>query len=142
MKVCTACKQQKHEDEFAWKSKATGKRQSRCKPCYREYNRSYYQAGEKEKQIKRVVENKKIIYNKYKEWKKDKSCLCCGEDAPECLELHHTDPSTKDGHPSTMISRGWKKFLEEAAKCEVLCSNCHKKVHSGRITLPAPPTVF
>ena len=142
MKTCSTCRQTKSLDEFAWKSKAKGTKQSRCKPCYREYNKAYYHAGEKEKQVKRVVENKKNVYNKYKEWKQDKSCACCGEDADECLELHHIDPNAKDGHPSHMITRGWKKFLEEAAKCVVLCSNCHKKVHSGRITLPAPPTVF
>lgn len=142
MKVCTECNETKSLDNFAWKSKAKGQKQSKCKSCYREYNRKYYHAGEKEKQIKRVVENKKVIYNKYTEWKQDKSCACCGENAIECLELHHLDPNTKDGHPSTMITYGWKKFIEEAAKCIILCSNCHKKVHSGRVTLPAPPLVF
>lgn len=142
MKRCSACGINKSLDEFAWKSKANNKKQSRCKECYREYNRSYYHAGEKHKQIKRAVSNNKKIYAKYQEWKKDKCCLICGEDAPECLEMHHIDPATKEGHPSHMIKSGWKKFLEEAAKCDILCSNCHKKVHSGRIMLPAPAPVF
>jgi len=136
MKVCSNCKEEKDLDEFNWKSKAKGIKQSRCKTCYREYNRDYYHAGEKSKQIKRVQDNNRKVYNRYTEWKKKQKCTVCNEDARECLELHHRDPSGKEFNPSQAIMYGWKKFLIEASKCIVVCSNCHKKIHSGRITVP------
>lgn len=135
MKICSACKIEKDETEFAWKSKFKGLRQSRCRECYREYNRNYYNNTDRDKQIARAQRNQKAVYERYQEWKQQQVCTCCGENSPECLELHHLDPQTKETHPSDAVTRGWKKFMEEAEKCVVLCSNCHKKVHSGRINL-------
>lgn len=135
-KKCVACKQELPTDDFNFKNKAKNQKQSRCRTCSNKYNRKYYQEGEKTNQLKRVKANNKIVREKYNEWKNDKSCSNCEESANECLELHHLDPSLKEGAPSQIIgSKGWKAFLKEAEKCIILCSNCHKKVHSGRIKL-------
>lgn len=136
MKTCSSCRKDKPLEDFAWKSKQDNKRQSKCKQCYSEYNKAYYHAGERTKQIKRAQSNQRVIRQKYIAWKQAQSCVVCGESAHECLELHHTDPTVKEYNPSDAILRGWKVFLQEAAKCVVVCSNCHKKIHSGRITLP------
>lgn len=135
MKTCIECKETKPLDDFPWKSKANNKKHSRCKICSTAYNREYYKNGEREKQIKRVGVNKKKDYKKYIEWKKQQKCALCPEDAHECLDLHHVDPSQKDLDPARAIDYGWKKFLTEAEKCIILCSNCYRKVHSGRITV-------
>lgn len=58
-------------------------------------------------------------------------CCICGERAPEALHFHHVDPT----HKKFTISRGtqeWAVVQEELSKCEVLCANCHAKVHAGR----------
>lgn len=135
-KTCSKCGEQKDIEDFAWKLKSKGKRQSRCKSCYREYCRNYYNSVGHKKQIKRVQQNTKLVYDKYKKWKSEKSCIICGENAVECLELHHKDPSKKDFIPAVAVTYGWKRFLQEAEKCIMLCSNCHRKVHSGRIMVP------
>ena len=136
MKQCVKCKETKPLDDFPWKSKVNNRKHSRCKVCSTAYNREYYMNGEKENQIKRVKTNKKKVYDAYIDWKKQQKCSLCPEDAYECLDLHHLDPNEKDFDPSRAKDYGWKKFLTEVEKCIILCSNCHRKVHSGRIKLP------
>ena len=135
-KKCLGCKNEYSIEEFPWKSKKTNKRQPRCKKCYNEYNRKYYANGERDKQIERVNIRKKTIANKFRAWKNQQSCRICGENAVECLDLHHIDPSKKDREVSQLQYFGsWKKIEEEIAKCAVLCANCHRKVHGNRISL-------
>jgi hypothetical protein len=67
----------------------------------------------------------------WEELKAEKRCERCGESAPECLQFHHLDPRKKDLALGTAVFRGWSKarLLAEAAKCIVLCANCHLKHH-------------
>jgi predicted HNH restriction endonuclease len=59
-----------------------------------------------------------------------KSCERCGEDDPITLDWHHTDPRTKEHSVSKMWKdRGRQSILDEIAKCQCLCANCHRKVH-------------
>jgi hypothetical protein len=67
------------------------------------------------------------------------SCAICGyAKHPRALEFHHLDPDEK----SFGIGRGFTRSLEqtrqEAAKCILLCSNCHVEVEEGLVTLPLP----
>lgn len=67
----------------------------------------------------------------WSELKSTKRCELCGESAPECLHFHHDDPREKEIEISRALADGWSKarILEEAAKCRVLCANCHLKHH-------------
>ena len=62
-------------------------------------------------------------------------CLVCGEKRHGCLTFHHLDPNEKESGV-TSHSLTWRKMLLEAAKCVVLCRNCHGLYHCGDITLP------
>jgi hypothetical protein len=67
-----------------------------------------------------------------KEQKASLTCVECGEDHIACLDFHHRDPNEKDCTLAwAAIQKGWgkKRILEEMAKCDVLCSNCHRKLH-------------
>jgi hypothetical protein len=70
---------------------------------------------------------------KIAEWKRDRGCTLCGETEPWVLDMHHLDPSSKETNSAT--SATLKAFLKEADKCILLCSNCHRKVHAGVLTL-------
>ncbi len=136
-KKCIGCSESLKVDLFSFKDKKRGIFQSRCKACYNEYNRKYYQKGENLKQLARVKTNRQKYTEIYKDWKSNQSCVICGEDSPECIDLHHVDPSVKEGTISQMInSRSWDRIQEEIQKCVVVCSNCHRKIHSGRIKCP------
>lgn len=136
MKKCISCEQEKELSEFGWKSKEKGTLQPRCKSCYNEYNRQYYNTTDRQKQVKRVVERSKKLAEMFQQWKAHQQCAVCGEADTECLDLHHRDPSEKEGTLGRLNSFGsWEAIEAEVAKCTVLCANCHRRVHSGRISL-------
>jgi hypothetical protein len=71
-----------------------------------------------------------------KEWKQTQKCAVCGLAEEWCLDLHHVDPSTKDRNISDLVwGSSWSRTWEEIQKCVVLCANCHRRVHAGKITL-------
>jgi hypothetical protein len=55
------------------------------------------------------------------------ACARCGYDAcGDALHFHHVDPVTKAFSLGRhAMGRAWKTLTAEAAKCEVLCANCH-----------------
>jgi len=66
----------------------------------------------------------------FEQYKKTLSCEICKENHPQCLEFHHTDPSTKKGNISDLVRDfSTKRLMEEINKCVVLCANCHRKQH-------------
>lgn len=116
---------------------------------HRAYNRAYKakirkENPEKIKQEKKIwrkawrKKNKEKIRAKERDFKRKcveyKGCKCqkCGLiDDPCVYDFHHRDSREKDFSISRM-----KNFLEitptvkkEIDKCDLLCANCHRKVH-------------
>lgn len=55
-------------------------------------------------------------------------CVECGESDPVVLELDHLDPTEKTSNVSDLMNRSRMELLmEELAKCQVMCANCHRK---------------
>lgn len=69
------------------------------------------------------------------------SCSLCGYDRTvAALQFHHLDPSAKRfGLGSRGLARAIEHLREEAAKCVLLCANCHVEVEAGIATLPSAP---
>jgi hypothetical protein len=65
------------------------------------------------------------------------SCRLCGYDrCAAALEFHHRDPGAKRfGLAHMGVARSLERAREEAAKCVLLCSNCHAEVEPGVWTL-------
>lgn len=65
-------------------------------------------------------------------------CELCGFDGClPALEFHHRDPSKKAfGIAMRGITRSIDAVREEAAKCVLLCSNCHAAVEAGLAKVP------
>lgn len=56
-------------------------------------------------------------------------CIRCGYNkCMRALVFHHRDPTTKEFNIRTSI-RALDKLRKEAAKCDLLCSNCHAEIH-------------
>ncbi len=67
------------------------------------------------------------------------ACVLCGYDrCLAALEFHHRDPADKSFELArTGVSRSLASARAEAAKCVLLCSNCHAEVESGEAHLPS-----
>jgi hypothetical protein len=65
------------------------------------------------------------------EIKQKSQCKHCPENHPSCLVFHHRNPDEKTVTIASMAKKGWGKerILVEIAKCDILCSNCHLKLH-------------
>jgi predicted HNH restriction endonuclease len=62
--------------------------------------------------------------------------ICRWSGEKQVLDLHHIDPNNKVTDVSKIISsKGIKDLIEEIKKCIVLCANCHRLVHAGKILL-------
>lgn len=63
--------------------------------------------------------------------KVDRGCARCGEKHPACLEFHHRSAAEKEHNISQLCASnaGWERIQTEIDKCDVLCSNCHRKMH-------------
>jgi hypothetical protein len=128
MKTCNVCNQEKPLTDFHRKG---NRYQSMCKSCRVSYHRAHYLAN-KQKYMDKAAVLTKQLRQEVQDVKVSAGCLWCGEKEPCCLEFHHRDSADKDLEVSRLVSRGNRaKLFAEIAKCDVLCANCHKKLHAG-----------
>ena len=94
------------------------------------YSESEHKYRCKECRKEAVLEQRrrnKIVLVEYKGGK----CEICGYDkCIDVLEFHHVDPSTKSFTIGNGDIRSLSKLKEEADKCIMVCSNCHKEIHA------------
>jgi transposase-like protein len=66
------------------------------------------------------------------------ACRLCGYDrCLGALQFHHVDPETKRFQVSLHgVTMSLDRAREEAAKCVLLCANCHAEVENGLADLP------
>lgn len=77
---------------------------------------------------KNRVEQRKIEALNYKGGMR---CMACGIDEPilGLYTLHHRDPSEKEFTWAQIRNKTLEEIKPELDKCDVLCPNCHVKVH-------------
>lgn len=52
---------------------------------------------------------------------------CKGQFDPCVMDFDHIDPSTKTANIGVLARRSdVKRLMEEIAKCEIVCANCHR----------------
>ena len=94
----------------------------------KQYNKEWYQKNKDKRSVELKAEK-----NKNKEFILSLKIKCnrCPETHTSCLEFHHIDPNEKELEIAKVVQMGWgkKRILEEINKCELLCSNCHRKEH-------------
>jgi len=114
------CKLEKPFDAFA---KATGTKdllQRGCKDCKAaqyKANSGKYKAGSKEARARRAAKLAEL---------KSAPCTDCGVQYPSYVMQYDHIGLDKTAHVSYLMSRvSWSVILEEIAKCELVCANCH-----------------
>lgn len=123
MQRCGACGQDKPEEEF---NKRTPTRlQWACKACQRVNHRKHYLAN-KQAYLDQARRHRERMYALVVAHKMQPCADCGGEFPPICMDFHHAAGEKVDdvGHLGRYASE--EMVLEEIAKCDVVCSNCHR----------------
>jgi hypothetical protein len=107
-------------------SKGTGRIQQFCKECQREYSKQhYYERNERQRQrLREILQQAKST-----------PCQDCGvQYAPHIMDFDHREGVDKFDHVGRLILYTKRKLLEEIAKCDIVCSNCHReRTHLRRL---------
>lgn len=94
-----------------------------------EYYKEWYWKNREKRilQIRKYQNKIKFFIRKYKI---EKGCKNCSENYWACLEFHHREKN-KEFNIGRIQAKGWgmEKIMIELNKCDVLCSNCHRKLH-------------
>jgi hypothetical protein len=69
------------------------------------------------------------MVNRVREIKEQTPCTDCGVTYPHyILDFDHLEDDKTDGLSEMMhVGSSWGKIQAEIDKCEVVCSNCHRK---------------
>ena len=115
-KICEICEQ---------KFETNSKSRLYCYECSGESTRMNNESRKHQKTILRKSTKKqaiKILGGK---------CSVCGYDkCIDALEFHNKNPLEKDFKIGSGNTMSWKEYKKEAMKCILVCSNCHKEIHS------------
>jgi 5-methylcytosine-specific restriction endonuclease McrA len=128
-KRCSRCGKLRPLEEFVWRRKAAGKRGPYCRRCRAAYAQAHY-AANRQLYIDRARRRKQIVGEQRVacliEFLSSHPCVDCGETDPLVLEFDHiADKAFTIGEG--LRDRNWESVLAEIAKCDVVCSNCHRR---------------
>lgn len=132
MKRCSECRDLKPFSEFHKRTESADGYATFCKVCKRIADkRARDKKPEHYNRIKRI--RIRGVRAKVNEYKSSRGCINCSEKEPSCLDMHHLDPTIKENSLNKLSQHSWDAFLLEAQKCVVICSNCHRKLHAGKM---------
>lgn len=134
-KLCRGCGSLRTPEQFALKDSRTGQRHSQCRECGRRRSREHYRAN----RVAYIARNRRnslllrrrnadVVY----EYLLRHPCTSCAESDPVVLEFNHRDPRSKIANVSDLVRSGCsiERLLDEIAKCDVVCANCHQQLTS------------
>jgi hypothetical protein len=126
---CYRCGDLKPVEEFAWRRKAKGQRDTFCRPCRAVYGKEHY-AANRQRYIDQARRHKqKLMLERTKrliEFFKAHPCVDCGESDPVVLEFDHLRDKAFAIGPH-LCRTSWQAIIDEIRKCEVVCANCHRR---------------
>ena len=110
------------------------------KEDYQNWEKRYRNGYRQKPEVKqKLSEQSKLRRERNKNFVLEKMtpCIVCGESDPVVIDFHHLDENQKDKGISQMMQSNYslQKIQEELDKCVCLCSNCHRRVHAGTLTL-------
>ena len=131
MKSCSKCKLAKPSSAFSLKNKERETLNAYCKECSNEYHKGHYMRNKSYYSAKRKFNNDRVTSATRKllaQYLASHPCVDCGETDLIMLEFDHVR-GIKSNNIATMLrnAKKWEAIESEIQKCEVRCSNCHKR---------------
>lgn len=130
MRACTKCGELKPLEAFPPVRRGEPKLQTWCRDCFAQANaRNYRKNHEREKArlLRQVAERRAEVRQKIIEYLRDHPCVDCGETDIVVLEFDHVGEKIANISTYANAGRTWERVLAEIQKCEVRCSNCHRR---------------
>lgn len=125
-RTCRTCKVEKPISNYGVRRASKDGLMTQCKECNKSGQKIQYSKNKKyylDRNREQRAKNRKL----YTELKSNTPCAKCGGHFPNCvMDYDHKDPSSKKMCVAQMMGYSWKVILEEIAKCELLCANCHR----------------
>lgn len=126
---CIVCGKNVNREEF-YKFCSEECRKTKRKEIEKKGSKKYYQ----QEDIQRIFTTIRTLINKplANLVKEEVGCMLCGNKNLSNTELDFHHIKTKKGKISSLIQSSTSiRLLEEIEKCQVLCSNCHRKIHDN-----------
>ena len=129
LRKCGRCGQLKPTSDYAWRRKARGQLDNYCRPCRATYKHEHYtkhralyvvQAQRRKQAL--ALERAVLIVGILRK----RPCADCDETDPIVLEFDHLGDKTFDVAKG-LRDHSWQAVLDEIAKCDVVCANCHRR---------------
>lgn len=132
MQKCTKCGEEKPSYDFSYKVKKTHELRKDCKVCQAKVIKAnYLKKPELHRTQRDNYRNRRMA--EIRELK-NRPCVDCGKQYEYfCMDFDHTEDNKRCGVSRLAQGGFYKKALEEAAKCEVVCCLCHRYRTQARI---------
>jgi hypothetical protein len=132
-KTCSRCGIEQSINEFVWR-RSRGAWGSHCRACRAEYGRAHYEKNRDLYKERAIAQKRRLLQERTEflfEYFRVNPCRDCGESDPVVLEFDHL----RDKHFNIgghLPFYKWERILEEIAKCDVVCANCHRRRTAAR----------
>ena len=130
MKTCNRCNSSKQLADFVVRKANKDGHAGYCLACKRAYDRLKYAEDIQRQQsiasTRKSANQRNLQYTW--DYLKDNPCIDCGESDPVVLQFDHRDETQKLHNIGKMVrSSSLARMIEEIAKCDIRCANCHFK---------------
>ena len=138
MKVCSTCRRPLPLSSFNVRTASPDRRQAVCRECNAARSRRYYAENlEKHRAAvaAQVAKTRAINVERIGAYLLEHPCVDCGEGDLRVLDFDHRDGSQKSAEVMKLAKAAysWRRVMDEIAKCDVRCRNCHAKVTYERM---------
>lgn len=128
MKTCSRCQSEMSEDCFSKDRSKSDGRSIYCKQCRKEKAKNWFDSNPGKK-IEYWSRHKRTFLRKIEMIKTERGCYDCGVLGlpPSCYDFDHLPGKEKKFDIAKPKSWKWDQMIDEINKCQVVCSNCHRK---------------
>jgi hypothetical protein len=134
-KQCSKCGLTKDTQEFTKCVRSRDGLRSYCRGCQGLIHGAYWPSAG----VVKAKTRKCKARNAVNAIKAERACCICGEGDPCCLDFHHRSDKKFSISDAVKHRIGMQQLMTEIAKCSVVCANCHRKIHAGKLSLPEHP---